>query len=49
MTDQGTHEVVIGGDDGLDEEHAQLIRKQLLRDGFHDHVVSVRSSGDSDE
>lgn len=37
-----SHEVVISPDGGLDEEHAELLRKRLLDDGFHEHAVSVR-------
>lgn len=36
------YEVVIGGDDGLDEQHAELIRSQLVTDSFRDDVVDVR-------
>lgn len=38
----GPYEVVIAPDDGLDEEHAKLMRHRLLDDGFHDHAVEVR-------
>lgn len=37
-------EVVICPDDGYDEEHADLLRKRLVNDGFHDHVVSIRET-----
>lgn len=40
--DTDRYEVVVKPSDALEKEHAELIRKQLLNDGFHDHVVSVR-------
>lgn len=40
------YEVVIAPDDGLDEEHARLMRERLLDDGFHDHAVEVREVED---
>lgn len=36
------HEVVIAPDDGLDEEHARLMRKRLIQDGFKEDAVSLR-------
>lgn len=44
MTGDGTeqYEVVIHVDEGIEKEHAELLRKRLINDGFHNHVVSVR-------
>lgn len=41
-----TYEVVIHGDGGIDREHAGLLRERLLRDGFHEEVVTVREVSD---
>lgn len=41
MTD-GDYEVVIGGDDGLEKQHADLMRKELIADGCHEDAVAVR-------
>ena len=35
-------EVVIHADDGIGRDHAEMLRERLLREGFHDDVVSVR-------
>lgn len=42
----GLYEVVINPGDGYEKEHAELLRKRLLNDGFHDHVVKVRERAD---
>lgn len=37
------YEVVICPEDGyVEEDHARLLRRRLIEDGFHDHVVEVR-------
>lgn len=41
-------EVVIHADDGVDREHAELLRSKLLADGFHESAVSLREV-DSDD
>lgn len=52
MTDQrervdrgedGTYVVVINHPEGLDKEHAELLKRRLVADGFHEHVVTVLS------
>jgi hypothetical protein len=49
MTDQSTsdterYEVVIDGtDDGMEKDYAELLKRRLVNDGFHDHAVTVRS------
>lgn len=48
-TGEGPHEVVIDGEDGLDEGHAQMLRQRLLADGFHAHAVSVRERSQREE
>jgi len=35
-------EVVIHAGDGVERDHAEMLRDRLLRDGFHADVVSVR-------
>ena len=37
-----SYEVVIRIDGGYEEEHAELLRKELIHDGFYEDVVSVR-------
>lgn len=52
MPEQDTddrYEVVLCGDDGYAEEHAKLVRKQLVNDGFYDDVVEVRPAEVSDD
>lgn len=36
------YHIVIGPAQGMDKEHAELLSKELIADGFHDHVVNVR-------
>lgn len=45
MTDDGERfEVVIDGtDEGMEKEHAELLRRRLVIDGFHEHAVTVRA------
>ena len=43
------YEVVIHPDGGIDKEHAELLRKRLVADGFYEDVVSVRKQGEDDE
>jgi len=39
-----TYEVVIDGtEDGMEKEHAELLKKRLEADGFHEHAVTVRA------
>lgn len=43
------YEVVIHAGEGIEHDYAKLLRKRLIDDGFHDHVVSVRPvDADSD-
>jgi hypothetical protein len=42
--DTERYEVVIDGtDEGMEKDHAELLKKRLEADGFHDHAVTVRS------
>jgi len=45
-----TYEVVIDGtEDGMEKDHAELLKKRLVADEFHEHAVTVRAvSPDSD-
>ena len=45
MTDDTErYEVVIDGtDEGMEKDHAELLKKRLEADGFHEHAVTVRS------
>lgn len=48
----GQYEVVIHGRNGIEKEHAELIRKELLHDGYYEDVVSVckiAGAGDGDD
>lgn len=37
-------EVVIDGTDGgMEKDHAELLKRRLVNDGFHEHAVTVRS------
>lgn len=38
-------EVVLRPEEPYDKEHAELLKKRLEYDGFHDHVVHVRPVG----
>ena len=47
MSDQSSdgaarYEVVISANNGMEKEHAELIRKQLINDGVLEPAVSVR-------
>lgn len=47
-TDTGeTYEVVLSIDGGYTKEHAELLRKRLLADGFFNDVVTVREKPDA--
>lgn len=41
-TESEAFEVVISPEDGLGEDHARLMRKRLIQDGFHGEAVEVR-------
>lgn len=41
----GQYEVVIHGTKGIEKEHAELLRKELLHEGYYEDVVSVRKIG----
>lgn len=46
MSDEsGGYEVVIGADGDMEKDHAELVKRQLTRDGFHEHAVEVRKAG----
>jgi len=34
-------QVVIAAEEGFSEDHADLIRRELLRDGYHEDAVTV--------
>jgi len=42
--DTERYEVVIDGtDEGMEKDHAELLKRRLVNDGFHEHAVTVRS------
>ena len=40
--DSRRYEVVIHAGDGIEKEHAELLRDRLVGQGYHEHVVSIR-------
>lgn len=40
------YEVVIRIEGGYGQEHAELLKDKMVREGYHDHVVGVRPTDD---